>query len=85
MIINYKVQPTLDEEFEDGYTVGFNDGYDIAILLERDYDWILDLVKECRNYVDENEMLNYFNKKFKSIMDKRKNGVSFAFELDGEE
>lgn len=85
MIVMSKVLPTFDDEFEEGYNQGFDDGYDMAILAEKDREWVYQLVKECCNYVDKEDMETHFDNRFNEIMEKRKTGVSFIFELEGDD
>ena len=89
----FAVRETLNDDFEEGYNAGFDDGFDMAMLTEGDerfvVDTCMDVYHYCTNTVihmskesikDAQEFVKTFaSKKYRALMESRKTGISALF------
>ena len=76
-----KIIETIEYDRDDSYNIGFEDGFNMAILMEGDEKFVVNLCKEvfkkCRT---EEAVVAYAKARYKNLMVARKTGISMLFD-----
>lgn len=71
---------TIEYDDDESYTAGFDDGFAMAMLMEGDEPFVVNLCKEAfRKCKTEEAVENYARDKYKKLMLIRKTGISGLF------
>ena len=78
---------TLTDDYEEGYNLGFDDGFEIAMLMEGDEREVVEMCLEACNKlraakgcVSNEELAEYVRMKYRRLMEARKSGISMLFD-----